>query len=111
MHPRHEIKFERTAHKMDPFSHDRFNPTPTYPRQVDYHPYNCAIDLLSGTMPPRNRIYPLSHTEREAMETYIREALDQEYIIPSTSPAFASFFFIEKKRRWALTVHRLTWTE
>jgi len=31
------------------------------------------------------------------MRKYIKEALDQGYIRPSTSPAAASFFFVSKK--------------
>lgn len=31
------------------------------------------------------------------MEVYIQEALKQEYVIPSTSPASARFFFVEEK--------------
>lgn len=33
------------------------------------------------------------------MEEYIQEALKQKYIVPSTSPASAGFFFVEKKER------------
>ncbi|XP_053499602.1 uncharacterized protein LOC128619445 [Ictalurus furcatus] len=59
--------------------------------------YDCAIDLLPGTTPPRGRVYPLTVTEQKAMEEYIQEALHQGYIRPSTSPASAGFFFVEKK--------------
>lgn len=31
------------------------------------------------------------------MEEYIKEALNQRYIVLSTSPASARFFFVEKK--------------
>lgn len=31
------------------------------------------------------------------MEEYIKEALEQGYIVPSTSPAAAGFFLVEKK--------------
>lgn len=33
-----------------------------------HRPYDCTIDLLPGTTPPRNHIYPLSLTEQKAME-------------------------------------------
>lgn len=33
--------------------------------------YDCAIELLPGTTPPRGRIFPLSQPETEAMNTYI----------------------------------------
>lgn len=57
--------------------------------------YDCAIDLLPGTTPPRGKMYPLSRPEHLAMED--REALKQEYIVPSMSPASGSFFFVKKK--------------
>ena len=62
-----------------------------------HRPWDCAIDLLPGTTPPRGCVYPLSVVESEAMEEYIQEALELGFIRPSTSPAAASFFFIEKK--------------
>ncbi|KAK3536778.1 hypothetical protein QTP86_025088, partial [Hemibagrus guttatus] len=62
-----------------------------------HRPWDCAIDLLPGEPVPRGRIYPLSIPEEKAMEEYIKEALDQGYIHPSTSPAASSFFFVAKK--------------
>ncbi|KAI4897624.1 hypothetical protein NFI96_008578 [Prochilodus magdalenae] len=61
-----------------------------------HRPWDCAINLLLGTTPPRGRIYPLSIPESLAMETYIKEAPDLGYICPSTSPAAAGFFFVKK---------------
>ncbi|KAK3563121.1 hypothetical protein QTP86_016357 [Hemibagrus guttatus] len=52
-----------------------------------HRPWDCAIDLLPGEPVPRGRIYPLSIPEEKAMEEYIKEALAQGYIRPSTSPA------------------------
>ncbi len=46
---------------------------------------------------PKGRVYPLSIPERKAMEDYIKEALQQQFICPSTSPAPSSFFFVGKK--------------
>ncbi|KAI2654702.1 Transposon Tf2-11 polyprotein [Labeo rohita] len=46
---------------------------------------------------PKERVYPLSILERQAMEEYIAEALSQGFIQPSTSPAASSFFFVGKK--------------
>ncbi|KAG1941502.1 retrotransposable element [Pimephales promelas] len=43
-----------------------------------HRPWDCAID-------------------QKAMEEYIKEALRQDYIRPSTSPAASSFFFVGKK--------------
>lgn len=48
-------------------------------------------------MHPKSKIYPLSHPETQAMEEYIKEALSSVFIRPSTSPATAGFFFVEKK--------------
>ncbi|KAL0153155.1 hypothetical protein M9458_051542, partial [Cirrhinus mrigala] len=60
-------------------------------------PWDCAINLLPSAMPPKSRVYPLSRTEDQAMEEYIKEALDSGFIRPSTSPAAAGFFFVSKK--------------
>uniref|UniRef100_A0A9J8BTX3 ribonuclease H n=1 Tax=Cyprinus carpio carpio TaxID=630221 RepID=A0A9J8BTX3_CYPCA len=62
-----------------------------------HRPWDCAINLLRGEPVPKGRIYPLSIPEEKAMEEYIKEALAQGYIRPSTSPAASSFFFVEKK--------------
>ncbi|KAK3532671.1 hypothetical protein QTP86_027655 [Hemibagrus guttatus] len=64
-----------------------------------HRPWDCVIDLLPGEPVPRGRIYPLSIPEEKAMEEYIKEALDQGYIRPSTSPAASSFFFVAMKDR------------
>ncbi len=58
--------------------------------------WDCAIDLILGEPVPRGKIYPLSLPEQKAMEEYIKEALDQGYIRPSSSPATSSFFFLAK---------------
>nr|XP_055073125.1 uncharacterized protein LOC129453092 [Misgurnus anguillicaudatus] len=60
-------------------------------------PYDCAINLLPGTTPPKGRLYSLSGPEREAMDKYINDALRAGLIRPSTSPAGAGFFFVKKK--------------
>ncbi len=62
-----------------------------------HRPYDCAIDLLPGTCPPRGRLYSLSGPERVAMEEYINDSLNSGFIRPSTSPAGAGFFFVGKK--------------
>ncbi|KAK3517208.1 hypothetical protein QTP70_001074 [Hemibagrus guttatus] len=62
-----------------------------------HRPWDCAIDLLPNAMPPKSKIYPLSRPETQAMEDYIKEALSSGFIRPSTSPAAAGFFFVEKK--------------
>uniref|UniRef100_A0A8C5PCX1 Uncharacterized protein n=1 Tax=Leptobrachium leishanense TaxID=445787 RepID=A0A8C5PCX1_9ANUR len=62
-----------------------------------HRPYDCAIDLLPGTMPPRGHVYPLSQKENDIMEEYIRENLARGFIRRSSSPAGAEFFFVSKK--------------
>lgn len=61
-----------------------------------HRPWDCAIDLLPNAMPPKSKVYPLSRPESQAMEAYIEEALSSGFIRPSTSPAAAGFFFMEK---------------
>ncbi len=62
-----------------------------------HRPHDCVIELLPGTSPPKGRLYSLSGPEREAMEKYINESLLAGFIHPSSSPAGAEFFFVEKK--------------
>lgn len=62
-----------------------------------HRPYDCAIELQSGAVPPRGKVYPLSVAENEAMEEYVREALSRGHIRKSSSPAGAGFFFVKKK--------------
>ncbi|KAK3557379.1 hypothetical protein QTP70_026549 [Hemibagrus guttatus] len=69
-------------------------------RQISERPphwaYDCAIDLLLGTMPPRGCFYHLSEPEWEAMDTYIQDYLAADIICPSSSPARVAFFFVVK---------------
>ncbi|KAG1926575.1 retrotransposable element [Pimephales promelas] len=62
-----------------------------------HRPWDCSINLLPNAMPPKSKVYPLSRKETQAMEEYIEEALSSGFIRPSTSPAAAGFFFVEKK--------------
>ena len=62
-----------------------------------HRPYNCAIDLLPGTSHPKGCLYSLSEPMRKYMETYINDSLAVGIIRPSSSPAGACFFFVEKK--------------
>ncbi|KAI2651025.1 Transposon Tf2-11 polyprotein [Labeo rohita] len=66
-------------------------------RLPPHRPWDCAIDLLPDAPVPKGRIYPLSIPENQAMEEYIKEALQHGYIHPSTSPAASSLFFGAKK--------------
>lgn len=62
-----------------------------------HRPYDCSIDLIPGTTPPRGRLYSLSAPEREALEKYLSESIAAGTIVPSSSPAGAGFFFVKKK--------------
>ncbi len=55
-------------------------------RLPPHQPWDCAIDLLPGAKLPKSRVYPLSIPERKAMADCIKEALQQGFIRPSTSP-------------------------
>ena len=62
-----------------------------------HRPYDCAIDLLPGSSPPRGRLYSLSSPEVKTMTEYIDSSLAAGLIRPSSSPAGAGFFFVAKK--------------
>ena len=62
-----------------------------------HRPYDCEINLLSGSTPPKGRLYSLSGPEQRAMESYINDSLNAGIIRPSSSPAGAGFFFVGKK--------------
>ncbi len=68
-----------------------------------HRPYDCAIDLLPGTSTPKGPLYSLSEPERKVMETYINDSLAAGIIRPSSSPAGAGFFFVEKKDKTLTT--------
>ncbi|KAF7653478.1 hypothetical protein LDENG_00082230 [Lucifuga dentata] len=63
-----------------------------------HRPYDCTINLLPGTSPPKGRLYSLSAPEREVMKTYINDSLAAGIIWPSSSPAGVGFFFMEKNK-------------
>ncbi|KAK1793441.1 hypothetical protein P4O66_011819, partial [Electrophorus voltai] len=67
------------------------------PQLPPHHNWDCTIMLKEGAAPPHCKIYPLSQEEERIMGQYIKEALQQGYIHPSTSPALASVLFVKKK--------------
>ncbi|KAK1787312.1 hypothetical protein P4O66_002814 [Electrophorus voltai] len=75
--------------------------SPTKAAQLPSHRDWDVITLNEGAVPPRCRVYPLSQEEECTMGQYIKEALQQGYIRPSTYPASASVFFV-KKNGWRL---------
>lgn len=50
-----------------------------------HHPYDCAIDLITGSTIPRGRLYSVSGLEREAMRKYIMTSLEAGLICLSSS--------------------------
>ncbi|KAI2644270.1 Transposon Tf2-9 polyprotein [Labeo rohita] len=66
-------------------------------RLPPHRPYDLAIDLVPGAVPPRGHLYSLSAKEQLAMEEYVAEGLRSGTIRPSSSPAAAGFFFVKKK--------------
>lgn len=62
-----------------------------------HRPYDCPIELLPGAEIPFGRIFPLSEGELEVLRLYINENLEKGFIRPSSSPAGAGIFFVEKK--------------
>ncbi len=45
-----------------------------------HRPYDCAIELLPGTSPPKGKLYSLSAPEREAMKKYISDSLASGFL-------------------------------
>ncbi len=70
-----------------------------------HRPYDCAIELLPGTSPPKGKLYSLSAPEREAMEKYISDSLAAGFIRPSSSPAGAGFLFCGEEGRVPATLY------
>ncbi|XP_073491307.1 uncharacterized protein [Aquarana catesbeiana] len=62
-----------------------------------HRPYDCPIELLPGTEVPFGRIFPLTEQELGTLKQYLDENLKKKFIRPSTSPAGAGLFFVEKK--------------
>uniref|UniRef100_A0A3B4U1I2 ribonuclease H n=1 Tax=Seriola dumerili TaxID=41447 RepID=A0A3B4U1I2_SERDU len=62
-----------------------------------HRPYDCAIELIPGSTIPKGRLYSVSAPERQAMKDYIESSLKAGLIRPSSSPAGAGFFFVDKK--------------
>lgn len=58
--------------------------------------YDCPIELLPGAEIPFGRIFPLSERELEVLKEYVNENLKRGFIRPSSSPAGAGIFFVEK---------------
>ena len=64
---------------------------------LSHRPYNFAINLLPGTLPPKRQLYSMSEPERKAMPEYIQKSQVAGIIRLLSSPAGAGFIFMEKK--------------
>ena len=60
-------------------------------------PFDCAIDLIPGSTIPKGHLYSISVSKKKAMNEYITPSLEAGLIHPSSSPASAGFFFVQKK--------------
>ena len=60
-------------------------------------PYDGAVHLLPGTVPPQGRLYSLSEPQREALEEYYNKSLEAGIMCPSSDGA--GFFFVEKNTK------------
>ena len=61
-----------------------------------HHPYDLKIDLEEGTLPP-NRMYSLSQSELDTLNTFIEDHVNIGFICPSKSPHGAPVLFIKKR--------------
>ncbi|XP_061663715.1 uncharacterized protein LOC133493831 isoform X2 [Syngnathoides biaculeatus] len=73
--------------------------------------YDCTIELLPGTSPPRGKLFSLTGPEHQAIRDYIEDSLAAALIRPSSSPAGAGFFFCQEEGLHAATLRRLPRTE
>lgn len=65
-------------------------------RLPPHQPWDCTIDQLPGANLQKGWIYPLSIPEHTGLEEYNKEALQQGFIHPSTSPAASSSLWPRK---------------
>lgn len=71
-----------------------------------HRPWDCGIDLLPVATLPKGKVYPLSVPEQKAMEEYIEEALEQEFIHPSINfPCYFKFLLCWEKGRRLASLH------
>jgi hypothetical protein len=68
-------------------------------RKPKFGPFDHAIDLKPGFEPKPYKLYPLSPSEQVALDKWLKEHLEKEYIHPSKSPMASPFFFVKKKDR------------
>jgi len=64
-----------------------------------HRPYDCKIDLKEGSTVPWGPIYPLSETELQTLQEWLREMETTGKIRRSTSPAGSPILFVPKPNR------------
>ncbi len=70
-----------------------------------HRPYDCSIDLVPGSMPPRGRLYSLSAPEREALEKCLANSLAAGTICPLQLSRRGRVLFREKERWLFVSLH------
>ena|SRR5258708_934543 len=61
-------------------------------------PWDHAIDLAPGAPPYMDcKVYPMTREEDIALQEFLKEQQQKNYICPSISPYASPFFFIKKK--------------
>ncbi len=67
-------------------------------RLPEHQPWDHAIDLIPDAKTHwKVRTYPLSPTEQEELNKFLKEHLTKGYLMPSKSPMACPVFFIKKK--------------
>jgi hypothetical protein len=61
-------------------------------------PWDHAIELKEGAPKALDcKIYPITPTEDEALQKFLRDMQEKGYIRPLKSPYASPFFFVQKK--------------
>ena len=61
--------------------------------------WDHEIELKEGFIPKKAKVYPMSPTEKEEVEAFVKHQLEKGYICPSKSPQTSPVFFVPKKER------------
>jgi hypothetical protein len=62
-----------------------------------WKPWDHAIELILDAQNKSCKVYPLSISEQEQLDKFLKENLTSGQICPSKSPMAAPFFFVKKK--------------
>jgi len=66
-------------------------------KDINQKIWDHAIDLKEDFKPQKRRIYPLSKTERDKIQSFMMDQLRKRYIRLSKSPQTLLVFFVGKK--------------